>query len=160
MAPSWPQRRPRWPQRRPTWVPKGPKRGPKSLPNKSSKACPHRSRETETPHQSETSILDIFGALLEPLLGPCWVPWELIKPLKTTEIRNIKCPKTIVKYRSDGPSGSPREGHVGVMLGSSWHLKGILRHMNIILPTKLNLRGARPIFRGSAGTRGPPGEGI
>ena len=59
------------------------------------------------------------------------------------KIRNIKCSKTIVKHRSDGPSGGPREGHVGVMLGSSWLLKGILRHVNIILPTKVHFRGGK-----------------
>ena len=65
----------------------------------------------------------------------------------------------MVKHRSDGSSGSPREGHVGAMLGSSWLLKGILRHLNINLPTKANLRGVRPIPGGF--TRAPevPGEG-
>ena len=49
--------------------------------------------------------------------------------------------KTIIKHRSDGPSGGPREGHVGVMLGLSWLLKGILKRLNITYPTKVNLRG-------------------
>ena len=75
------------------------------------------------------------------------------------KIRNIKCSKTIVKHRSDGPSGGPREGQVGVMLGSSWLLKGILRHLNIILPTKLNLRGVSHIPGGFTRAPGAPGEG-
>mgnify|MGYP007042616421 CR=1 FL=1 len=141
------------------------KRGPKSLPNRSSKAFQHRSRKRETPHQSQTRIWAVLGALLGPMLGLCWAPGGLITHLKTIKIRNIKCSKTIVKHRSDGPSGGPREGHVGVMLGSSWHLKGILRHLNIILPTKLNLKGAGTLFRGftrapEAPRGGDIGEGI
>ena len=31
----------------------------------------------------------------------------------------------IVNYNTKGLSGGPREGQVGVMLGSSWHLQGI-----------------------------------
>ena len=85
--------------------------------------------------------------------------------LKTIKVRNIKCSKTIVKHRSDGPSGGPREGHVGVKLGSSWLLKGILRHLKIILPTKANLRGVRPIPGGftrapEAPRGGDIGEGL
>ena len=60
--------------------------------------------------------------------------------------RNIKCSKNIVKYRSDWPSGGPREGHVGVMLGSSWHLKGILTPLIIIVAAKVNLRGGDTNF--------------
>ena len=67
MAPRWTPNGPRWPQRRPRWAPRGPKRGPKSLPNRSSKAFQHRSRKRETPHQSETPILVVFGPLLEPI---------------------------------------------------------------------------------------------
>ena len=85
--------------------------------------------------------------------------------LKTIKVRNIKCSKTIVKHRSDGPSGGPREGHVGVKLGSSWPLKGILRHLNIILPTKVNLRGGKSHFRSftrapEAPRGGDIGEGL
>ena len=72
-------------------------------------------------------------------------------------MRNIKCSKNIVKYRSDWPSGGPREGHVGVMLGSSWPLKGILRHLNIILTTKVNFRGGEPDL-GSLREGGPRRE--
>ena len=37
--------------------------------------------------------------------------------------------------------GEGLKGQVGVLLGSSWALKGILRHLTIILPAEVNLRG-------------------
>ena len=71
-------------------------------------------------------------------------------------MRSIKCSNNIVKYRSDWPSGGPRGGHVGVMLGSSWHLKGILTPLIIILATKVNLRGGEVYFLGGGEGPGRP----
>ncbi len=154
MAPKRAQRGPRWPQVGPKGAqdgpqraqdgpksaPKGPKRGPKAVQNRSSKAFRNRSRKRETPPQSQTRIWADFGALLGPIWGLCWAPGALLRRLKTMKMRNIECSKYLVKYRSDWPSGGPREGQVGVMLGSSWPQKGILRQLNIILPTKVNFR--------------------
>ena len=134
--------------------------GPKSVPNQSSKASQHRKRKRETRDQSEMRIWADLGALLGPMLGRCWAPCRLMRHLKTIKIRNIKCSKNTVNYRSDWPSGGPRDGQVGVKLGSSWAPKGILKHLNIVLPTKVNLRGVRPIPGGVVRARSPPGEGI
>ena len=73
-GPRWPKMAPSWPQRRPRWAPNGPKRGPKSLPNRSSKAFQHRSRKKETSGQSHRPISADFWALLGPMLGLCWAP--------------------------------------------------------------------------------------
>ena len=61
--------------------------------------------------------------------------------LKTIKVRNIKCSNNLVNSQTDWPSGRPREGHVGVMLGSSWPMEDILRDLNMILPTKIEYRG-------------------
>ena len=46
------------------------------------------------------------------------------------------------------------------MLGSSWLLKGILRHLNIMYPTKVNLSGGGAHFSEFLpGPGGPPGRG-
>ena len=50
-------------------APKGPKRGPKSLPNRSSKAFQHRSRKRECPDQSDRSIWADLGAHVELMVG-------------------------------------------------------------------------------------------
>ena len=42
--------------------------------------------------------------------------------------------------------GEGLKGQVGVLLGSSWPLKGILRHLTIILPAEVNLRGGGALF--------------
>ena len=174
MAPKRAQRGPRWPQVGPKGAqdgpqraqdgpksaPKGPKSGPKAVQNRSSKAFRHRSRKRETPGQSETGIWADFGALLGPIWGLCWAPGALLRRLKTIKMRNIECSKYLVKYRSDWPSGGPRQGQVGVMLGSSWPKKGILRQLNIILPTKVKKEGVAIISRGFDGPPGAPGEGI
>ena len=80
------------------------------------------------------------------------------------KMRNIKCAKNIIKYRSDWPSGGPRESHVGVMLGSSWPFDGIVQHLNIIYPPKINLRGGESHWEGGlpgpGGPRGGVGEGF
>ena len=62
-------------------------------------------------------------------------------------------------------SGGPREGHDGVRLGSSWPEKGILKHLNIILPTKTEKGGVPSLFEGFVRAPGPPrggdiGEGL
>ena len=56
--------------------------------------------------------------------------------------------------------GGPREGHVGVMLGSSWHLKGILKHLNIVLPTKTEKGGVRRFVEGFVRALGAPRGGV
>ena len=71
----------------------------------------------------------------------------------------MKCSKTHVNYMSDWPSGGPRQGHVGVMLGLSWPLKGILRRLNISLPTKVNLRGGGTHRRSFTRAPEAPGGG-
>jgi len=54
-----------------------------------------------------------------------------------------------------GSKRGPCWGHVGVKL----RLKGILRHLNIMYPTKLNLRGVATIPWGFTRAPGAPGEG-
>ena len=61
--------------------------------------------------------------------------------------------------------GEGLKGQVGVLLGSSWPLKGILRHLTIILPAEVNLRGGKAHFGRVTRAPGPPrggdkGEGI
>ena len=53
--------------------------------------------------------------------------------------------------------GEGLKGQVGVLLGSSWALKGILRHLTIILPAEVNLRGGGALFPGLCRARGGPG---
>ena len=53
--------------------------------------------------------------------------------------------------------GEGLKGQVGVLLGSSWALKGILRHLTIILPAEVNLRGGGAVFPGLCRARGTPG---
>ena len=53
--------------------------------------------------------------------------------------------------------GEGLKGQVGVLLGSSWALKGILRHLTIILPAEVNLRGGESHFPGLCRARGGPG---
>ena len=55
--------------------------------------------------------------------------------------------------------GEGLKGQVGVLLGSSWALKGILRHLTIILPAEVNLRGVAHFFPGLCRARGGPGKG-
>ena len=47
-----------------------------------------------------------------------------------------------------GVPGEGLKGQVGILLGSSWPLKGILRHLTIILPAEVNLRGDGDHFPG------------
>ena len=54
-----------------------------------------------------------------------------------------------------GVRRGPLRGHVGAMLGSSWHLQGILTSLLIILATKVDIRGGDSLFGG--GQRGPGG---
>ena len=54
-----------------------------------------------------------------------------------------------------GVRRGPLRGHVGAMLGSSWHLQGILTSLLIILATKVDIRGGKSLFGG--GHRGPGG---
>ena len=50
---------------------------------------------------------------------------------------------------------------VGVMLGSCWPLKSILRHHTIILSAKVEKRGGDSLLGGSRwGPGGPLGRGI
>ena len=149
MAPSWPQRRPRWP-------PNGPKRDSKSLPNRCPQAFQHRSRINECPGQFCRRIWTGFGVVLGPMLGLCWVPRGLTRLLKTMKERNIKLSKTPIKHRSDGPSEVPRERHVGGILGLSWLLKCIFRHLNIMYPPKLNFRGGDTDWPGLLPAPGGP----
>ena len=132
MAPRRPQDGPRWPQDGPKEAQDGPKRGPKRVPNRSPNAFQHRSPKRECAGQSEMRIWAVFGPLLGPIWGLCWAPGAVLRRLKTIKMRNAKCSKYTVNYRSKWPSGGPREGQVGVMLGSSWHLKGILTSLIII----------------------------
>ena len=53
--------------------------------------------------------------------------------------------------------GEGLKGQVGVLLGSSWPLKGILRHLTIILPAEVNLRGGKSLFPGFTRAREAPG---
>ena len=59
-----------------------------------------------------------------------------------------------------GVPGEGLKGQVGILLGSSWPLKGILRHLTITLPTEVNLRGVVHFFPACVGPGGPPGEGV
>ena len=94
MAPRWPQDAPkmaqvgpRWPQVDPRWAPNGFKRGPTSLPNRSSEAFQHRSRKRECPGQSQmrpggrpTCILRcFFNILCCNLRGVRPIPWRFTR---------------------------------------------------------------------------------
>ena len=56
-----------------------------------------------------------------------------------------------------GVPGEGLKGQVGILLGSSWPLKGILRHLTIILPAEVNLRGGKGLFPGFTRAREAPG---
>ena len=47
-----------------------------------------------------------------------------------------------------GVRRGPLRGHVGAMLGSGWHIQGILTSLLIILATKVDIRGGDPPFWG------------
>ena len=158
-APRWPKMAPREPKLAPRWAPKGPKTGPKAVQNRSSKAFQHRSPKRECAPQSQTPIWAVLGALLGPIWGRFWAPGVLLRRLETIQARNIKCSKYIVNYRSDWPSGGLSKDHVGVILRSNWHHKGVLTLLLISLATKVDLRGVAPFFGGVDPAPRAPGEG-
>ena len=60
-----------------------------------------------------------------------------------------------------GVPGVPESGQFGVMLGLSWHLKGILRRLKIVLSIKIDWeRGGGDLAPPSEGPETPHGEGI
>ena len=161
VTPTWPKMAPREPKMAPRWAPKGPKRSPKAVQNRSSNAFQHRNRKRECADQSEIRIWAVLGPVLGPIWGLYWAPGFLFRRFKTIKIRNRKCSKYIVNYRSEWPSGGPREVRVGVILGSSWHLKGILTRRIITLATKVDIRGGGSFFGGGRpGPGGPWGGGL
>ena len=120
-----------------------------------------KDQKRETQGQSDRRIGAIFGPLLGPISGLCWASGALLKRLETIKILNRKCPFCIVNYNTKWPSGGPREGQVGVMLGSSWHLQGILISLLIILATKVDIRGGEEVLGGGRpGPRRPLGRRI
>ena len=161
MGPRWPKMGPRWAQDAPRWPlqaqqiwPKmaarwpqdGLKMGPRWVPNRSSKAFQHRSRKRETPGQSQMPIWADVG----PFWGLYGASWAHVR----APLRHLKMIRAQVKKKG-------LKGQVGDMLASdSWPLKGILRHLNIMLPTKVNLRGGGPNFGGFCRAPGAPGEEI
>ena len=120
-GPRWPKMAPSWPQVSPRWAPNGPKRGPKSLPNRSSEAFQHRSRKSECDPQSEIRIWAPFWALLGPTCGIYRAPGARLRPLKTIKLRNIKSEKTMYFTRFFGP----RRVQEGAMFGSCWGQVGL-----------------------------------
>ena len=77
--------------------------------------------------------LGAFLGSLGAVLGPPWAllgaSWGHLGHLKMRKVRNIECSKTPVNYRSDWPSGGPREARVGPKLGSSCDLKPSWRQL-------------------------------
>ena len=64
------------------------------------------------------------------------------------------------KMPTFGVQGGPWSDQVGAMLGSSWHLKGILRRLIFIMVSELNLGGGDPDLRElRPGPGGPLGRG-
>ena len=63
----------------------------------------------------------------------------------------------LFKTATFGVPGESLKGQVGVLLGSSWPLKGILRHLTIILPAEVNLRDGGSPFPGFTRAREAPG---
>ena len=62
----------------------------------------------------------------------------------------------LTKIAIFGVPGEGLKGQVGILLGSSWPLKGILRHLTIILPAEVNLRGGDTDFPGLVSGPGDP----
>ena len=59
-----------------------------------------------------------------------------------------------------GVRRGPLRGHVGAMLGSSWHLKGILTPLINILATEVDIRGGGSLLGGGVDMApGGPWEG-
>ena len=90
------------------------------------------------------AILGSSWGRLGAILGPSWgrlgavlgLPWGLLGPsrghlghLKMRKLRNMKYYKTPVNYRSDWPSGGPREGQVGVKMRSGGVLEPSWRQL-------------------------------
>ena len=77
-----------------------------------------------------------LGAVLGPLGAVLGLPWGLLGPswghlghLKMRKLRNMSYYKIPVNYRSDWPSGGPREGQVGVKMRSGGVLEPSWRQL-------------------------------